>query len=197
MLNEITIVSTQTKLDDISNITEEYNIKKLILVSNKEINLLNLETDPIFENIDINILNLNVENLDLKVSCKEISEFIIKEAEKSSNIVVKLNIENFMLNNALYYATCYNKDIIKSVIMYDTNLHKIIYLPLFDFKLSDAKKVILRNIEDGKNTIEDISKSVNRSHSMVYNHIRDLREVGFIEKDSLKLNNAAKILLSL
>ncbi|WP_461462003.1 ArsR family transcriptional regulator [Methanobrevibacter sp.] len=197
MLNEITIVSTQKKLEDISKINEEYNIKKIILVCNKEINLLDLETDPIFENIDINILNLDVEYLDLKVSCKEISDFLIKEAEKSTNIVVKLTIENFMLNNALYYATCFNKEIINSVIMYDTNLHKIIHLPLFDFKLSDAKKTILRNIEDGKTTIEDISKSINRSHSMVYNHIRDLREVGFIDKESLKLNNSAKILLSL
>lgn len=197
MLNEITIVSTQKKLEDISNIIEEYNIKKIILVCNKEINLLDLETDPIFENIDINILNLDVEYLDLKVSCKEISDFLIKEAEKSTNIVVKLTIENFMLNNALYYATCFNKEIINSVIMYDTNIHKIIHLPLFDFKLSDAKKTILRNIEDGKTTIEDISKSINRSPSMVYNHIRDLREVGFIDKESLKLNNSAKILLSL
>ena len=32
---------------------------------------------------------------------------------------------------------------------------------------------------------------------MVYNHIRDLKDMGFIEKDSLKINNAAEIILSL
>ena len=198
MINEITIVSTQRELDDIPLMTEEYKIKKLILVCNEAINQSDLENNPMLESIDVDILNLNVKHIDLEVTCSIISEFLIKEAENSTNdIVVKLSLENYMLNISLYYAACFNKDIIKSVLIFDNKLKKILHLPLFDYKLSEAKRAILTNIEDGKNTIEDIAEAVGRSNSMVYNHIRDLREIGLLEKDSLKLNNSAKILLSL
>lgn len=197
MNNNITLVTTQKKFNDIPYINQIYKIKKISLIYSELNNPADLESNSLLEEIDIDILNFKLPYIDLIDMTTKISKYLIKEAKSSNEIIVKLSNDNGILNMALFYAACYNKKNIKSVIIYDTNLHKILHLPLFDFKLSDAKKVILKNIQKGKNSIEDIAKAVGRSNSMVYNHIRDLKDMGFIEKDSLKINNAAEIILSL
>ncbi len=197
MNNNITLVTTQKKFNDIPYINQIYKIKKISLIYSELNNPADLESNSLLEEMDIDILNFKLPYIDLIDMTTKISKFLIKEAKSSNEIIVKLSNDNGILNMALFYAACYNKKNIKSVIIYDTNLHKILHLPLFDFKLSDAKKVILKNIQKGKNSIEDIAKAVGRSNSMVYNHIRDLKDMGFIEKDSLKINNAAEIILSL
>lgn len=197
MNNNITLVTTQKKFNDIPYINQIYKIKKISLIYSELNNPADLESNSLLEEMDIDILNFKLSYIDLIDMTTKISKYLIKEAKSSNEIIVKLSNDNGILNMALFYAACYNKKNIKSVIIYDTNLHKILHLPLFDFKLSDAKKVILKNIQKGKNSIEDIAKAVGRSNSMVYNHIRDLKDMGFIEKDSLKINNAAEIILSL
>lgn len=197
MNNNITLVTTQKNFNDIPYINQIYKIKKISLIYSELNNPADLESNSLLEEMDIDILNFKLPYIDLIDMTTKISKFLIKEAKSSNEIIVKLSNDNGILNMALFYAACYNKKNIKSVIIYDTNLHKILHLPLFDFKLSDAKKVILKNIQKGKNSIEDIAKAVGRSNSMVYNHIRDLKDMGFIEKDSLKINNAAEIILSL
>ena len=197
MNNNITLVTTQKKFNDIPYINQIYKIKKISLISSELNNPADLESNSLLEEMDIDILNFKLPYIDLIDMTTKISKYLIKEAKSSNEIIVKLSNDNGILNMALFYAACYNKKNIKSVIIYDTNLHKILHLPLFDFKLSDAKKVILKNIQKGKNSIEDIAKAVGRSNSMVYNHIRDLKDMGFIEKDSLKINNAAEIILTL
>ena len=197
MNNNITLVTTQKKFNDIPYINQIYKIKKISLIYSELNNPADLESNSLLEEMDIDILNFKLPYIDLIDMTTKISKYLIKEAKSSNEIIVKLSNDNGILNIALFYAACYNKKNIKSVIIYDTNLHKILHLPLFDFKLSDAKKVILKNIQKGKNSIEDIAKAVGRSNSMVYNHIRDLKDMGFIEKDSLKINNAAEIILSL
>ncbi len=197
MNNNITLVTTQKKFNDIPYINQIYKIKKISLIYSELNNPADLESNSLLEEMDIDILNFKLPYIDLIDMTTKISKYLIKEAKSSNEIIVKLSNDNGILNMALFYAACYNKKNIKSVIIYDTNLHKILHLPLFDFKLSDAKKVILKNIQNGKNSIEDIAKAVGRSNSMVYNHIRDLKDMGFIEKDSLKINNAAEIILSL
>lgn len=197
MNNNITLVTTQKNFNDIPYINQIYKIKKISLIYSELNNPADLESNSLLEEMDIDILNFKLPYIDLIDMTTKISKFLIKEAKSSNEIIVKLSNDNGILNIALFYAACYNKKNIKSVIIYDTNLHKILHLPLFDFKLSDAKKVILKNIQKGKNSIEDIAKAVGRSNSMVYNHIRDLKDMGFIEKDSLKINNAAEIILSL
>lgn len=197
MNNNITLVTTQKNFNDIPYINQIYKIKKISLIYSELNNPADLESNSLLEEIDIDILNFKLPYIDLIDMTTKISKYLIKEAKSSNEIIVKLSNDNGILNMALFYAACYNKKNIKSVIIYDTNLHKILHLPLFDFKLSDAKKVILKNIQKGKNSIEDIAKAVGRSNSMVYNHIRDLKDMGFIEKDSLKINNAAEIILSL
>lgn len=197
MNNNITLVTTQKNFNDIPYINQIYKIKKISFIYSELNNPADLESNSLLEEMDIDILNFKLPYIDLIDMTTKISKFLIKEAKSSNEIIVKLSNDNGILNMALFYAACYNKKNIKSVIIYDTNLHKILHLPLFDFKLSDAKKVILKNIQKGKNSIEDIAKAVGRSNSMVYNHIRDLKDMGFIEKDSLKINNAAEIILSL
>lgn len=197
MNNNITLVTTQKNFNDIPYINQIYKIKKISLIYSELNNPADLESNSLLEEMDIDILNFKLPYIDLIDMTTKISKYLIKEAKSSNEIIVKLSNDNGILNMALFYAACYNKKNIKSVIIYDTNLHKILHLPLFDFKLSDAKKVILKNIQKGKNSIEDIAKAVGRSNSMVYNHIRDLKDMGFIEKDSLKINNAAEIILSL
>ena len=143
MNNNITLVTTQKKFNDIPYINQIYKIKKISLISSELNNPADLESNSLLEEMDIDILNFKLPYIDLIDMTTKISKYLIKEAKSSNEIIVKLSNDNGILNMALFYAACYNKKNIKSVIIYDTNLHKILHLPLFDFKLSDAKKVIL------------------------------------------------------
>ncbi|MFH1636871.1 MAG: DUF6293 family protein [Candidatus Woesearchaeota archaeon] len=70
---------------------------------------------------------------------------------------------------------------------------RVLKLPLLSLKPSKAKQAILKEISKGNKNVISMTKKLKKTKGIIYIHIRELREDGFIEKDELELTEVGKI----
>ena len=116
---------------------------------------------------------------------------IIEENATKYNIVV--NVSGGRKTQALgaIYGASLKHDKIDRIIYVMKENNEIVELPIFCIGLSNSKLKILNYLNDGM-SVQDISKKTNTTKSMIYNHIRNLKEKGFID-NSNHLTLAGKI----
>jgi len=65
---------------------------------------------------------------------------------------------------------------------------------ILSFNISDTKKIILEQIKSGVSSIQDIAIKVGISKGMAYNHLRELKAMGYIKgEDGYTITDAGKI----
>jgi CRISPR-associated protein Csa3 len=89
---------------------------------------------------------------------------------------------------------CYARQDMVEKIVYVTEEDKnIIDLPILNFGISKTKRIILEEIKQGENNVKNLSTRIGISRGMTYNHIRELREMGLIDPDTLNITSAGEL----
>ncbi|MCC7550814.1 MAG: CRISPR locus-related DNA-binding protein [Methanobacterium sp.] len=89
---------------------------------------------------------------------------------------------------------CYARQDMVEKIVYITEEDKnIIELPILNFGISRTKRIILEEIHTGENNVKNLSTKIGISRGMTYNHIRELREMGLIDENSLNITSAGEL----
>jgi CRISPR-associated protein Csa3 len=89
---------------------------------------------------------------------------------------------------------CYARQDMVEKIVYITEEDKnIIDLPILNFGISKTKRSILEEIQSGENNVQNLSTKIGISRGMTYNHIRELREMGLVDPDYLKITSAGEL----
>jgi len=70
---------------------------------------------------------------------------------------------------------------------------QIIDLPILNFGISKTKRMILEELEKEETSVKNLSIKIGISRGMTYNHIRELRGMGFISKDKLEITTAGEL----
>ena len=70
---------------------------------------------------------------------------------------------------------------------------EVVDLPILNFGISATKRMILEELEEGETSVKNLSVKVGISRGMTYNHIRELREMGFISADELEITSAGQL----
>ena len=70
----------------------------------------------------------------------------------------------------------------------------LIDFPILSFNISDTKKAILEQIRSGVTSVAAIAINVGISKGMAYNHLRELKAMGYItDEDGYSITDAGKI----
>jgi CRISPR-associated protein Csa3 len=70
----------------------------------------------------------------------------------------------------------------------------LIDFPILSFNISDTKKAILEQIQSGVTSVAAIALNVGISKGMAYNHLRELKSMGYITgDDGYTITDAGKI----
>ena len=69
---------------------------------------------------------------------------------------------------------------------------KVLAMPLLNFKLGPTKTRILKEISKGDKKMSSIIAKVGKNKSIVYSHIKDLKNNGYIT-DDMELTDAGRI----
>ena len=89
---------------------------------------------------------------------------------------------------------CYARQDMVEKIVYITEEDKnIIDLPILNFGISKTKRSNLEEIQSGENNVQNLSTKIGISRGMTYNHIRELREMGLVDPDYLKITSAGEL----
>ena len=85
-------------------------------------------------------------------------------------------------------------DMVKRIVYVTEEDNFIIDFPILSFNISDTKKIILEHIKSGVRSVQDIARGVGISKGMAYNHLRELKAMGYITgEDGYSITDAGKI----
>ena len=89
---------------------------------------------------------------------------------------------------------CYaRQDMIEKIVYVTEEDKNIIDLPILNFGISKTKRIILEEIKQGENNVKNLSTRIGISRGMTYNHIRELREMGLIDPETLTITSAGEL----
>ncbi len=70
----------------------------------------------------------------------------------------------------------------------------ILELPVLSFDISETKRMILEEIAASNKSVPNIARKAGISRGMAYNHVRELKEKGYVsDKEGLNLTTAGKL----
>ncbi|MFH1261771.1 MAG: CRISPR-associated CARF protein Csa3 [Candidatus Micrarchaeota archaeon] len=136
---------------------------------------------------------VKVKGSDLLAIASKTVEFI--EANKDDRIVVNVSGGWKLLAQGVLYGCYARKDLIDRIVCNNLENNSIVELPKLTFGLSSVKKELLEEIaKRGDKSISEIAKKLDKTRGMVYQHLKELKENGYID-DKFYITDAGKMAL--
>ncbi len=193
---DTTLISTIYSLEPVMASITHFSPKKLILLReenapDKKMNAERMLHETVGKVIDVETQITSI--YDVVQIAQDIVEVIEKEAADGRRIIV--NISGGRKPQALgALFGCYARhEEVEKIIYITEEDQDIIDLPILNFGISATKRLILEELVDGETSVKNLSIKVGISRGMTYNHIRELRDMGFIHQTHLNITSAGKL----
>jgi CRISPR-associated protein Csa3 len=130
---------------------------------------------------------------DLLQISQDVCDAISKQDNDSYRVVANLNTDIKVQILGFIFGLYNQAHFIDEIFYIDAETKEFINVPILKFGLSDTKKDLLLRIKNGEKTVQKLSKDLGISRGMTYNHIRELRDMGLIDRDILEITTAGNL----
>jgi CRISPR-associated protein Csa3 len=115
---------------------------------------------------------------------KDVVDIIEKEHALSRGVLINVSGGRKPQAFGALYGAFARSDMVKKVVYVTEEDNFMIEFPILSFNLSPTKKSILEMIQNGTVAVENIAATVGISKGMTYNHLRELKTMGYVSDDS-------------
>lgn len=140
------------------------------------------------------IYSFTVSESNILSIAKSISSIMNEHANKTSEMWINISTEKQDFTYGMMfgaYAHCKN---VSKLFYISKETNAMEFLPTLSYHLSPTKKVILNNISMGIQKVAVIAKNACITRGMAYNHINELKSMGYLNNDEqLSITNAGKL----
>jgi CRISPR-associated protein Csa3 len=193
---EYTLISTIYSIEPIMVCITQFSPKKVVLLREEDAPQAKLKVEEIIRETVGNFIDIETKITSLYDVVRIAQDTVdVIETEKANNRKLFVNISGGRKPQALgALFGCYARhgDIERIVYVTEED-SQTIDLPILNFGLSPTKRMVLEELrKDGKN-VKNLAIKIGISRGMTYNHIRELREMGFISPDKLEITTAGEL----
>lgn len=114
---------------------------------------------------------------------KDVADIIEKEHALGSSVLLNVSGGRKPQAFGALYGAFARSDMVKKVVYVTEEDNFMIEFPILSFNLSPTKKSILEMIQNGTVAVENIAATIGISKGMTYNHLRELKTMGYITDD--------------
>ncbi|AFV22371.1 transcriptional regulator [Methanolobus psychrophilus R15] len=114
---------------------------------------------------------------------KDVADIIEKEHALGKNVLINVSGGRKPQAFGTLFGAYARSDMVKKVVYVTEEDNFMIEFPILSFNLSPTKKVILELIQNGTSAVENIAANVGISKGMAYNHLRELKAMGYISDE--------------
>jgi CRISPR-associated protein Csa3 len=115
---------------------------------------------------------------------KDVVDIIEKEHALGRGVLINVSGGRKPQAFGALYGAFARSDMVKKVVYVTEEDNFMIEFPILSFNLSPTKKLILEMIQNGTVAVENIAATVGISKGMTYNHLRELKTMGYVSDDS-------------
>jgi CRISPR-associated protein Csa3 len=191
-----TLISTIYSIEPVMFCITHFSPKKIVLLidenpDEKQAEAIRMLNETVGRILEIQLKETAV--YDVYKIAEDTVDVIWQEHEQKNRITV--NVSGGRKPQALgALFGCYARPDEVEKIVYVTEEDKnVIELPILNFGISQTKRRILEELEKDQISVKDLSEKIGISRGMTYNHIRELRHMGFIDRDKLEITTAGKL----
>ncbi|MTK63501.1 MAG: CRISPR locus-related DNA-binding protein [Methanobacterium sp.] len=193
---DYTLISTIYSIEPIMVCITQFSPKKVVLLREEDAPPAKLKVEQIISETVGNFIYIETKITSLYDVVRIAKDTVdVIENEKADNRKLFVNISGGRKPQALgALFGCYARhgDIERIVYVTEED-SQTIDLPILNFGLSATKRMVLEELtKDGK-SVKNLAIRIGISRGMTYNHIRELREMGFISPDKLEITTAGKL----
>lgn len=193
---ETTLISTVYSIEPVMICITQFSPRKVVLIMEEEPPREKEQVQKIIEDTLGKFIKVQIKETslyDVVQIAKDTVDTIDEERAKGRKIVV--NISGGRKTQALgVLFGCYARNNDVQRIAYVTEEEgEIIDLPILSFGISKTKKKLLEELKKGETSVKNLALKLGISRGMTYNHIRELRNMGFIDPEKLEITSAGEI----
>jgi CRISPR-associated protein Csa3 len=193
---ETTLISTIYSLEPVMACITHFTPKKLILLREEDSPDKKLEAERMLKETVGKVIQVEAHLTsiyDVVQIAQDTADAIEKEAAQGRKIII--NISGGRKPQALgALFGCYSRhEEVERIVYVTQEDQEIIDLPILNFGISPTKRLILEELKEGETSVKNLSVKVGISRGMTYNHIRELRDMGFIHHSRLEITSAGEL----
>ncbi|MGD9627126.1 MAG: CRISPR-associated CARF protein Csa3 [Methanobacteriales archaeon] len=193
---ETTLISTVYSIEPVMICITQFSPRKVVLIMEEEPPKEKEQVQKIIEDTLGNFIEVKIKETslyDVVQIAKDTVDTIDEERAKGRKVVV--NISGGRKTQALgVLFGCYARNNDVQRIAYVTEEEgEIIDLPILSFGISKTKKKVLEELKRGETSVKNLALKLGISRGMTYNHIRELRNMGFIDPEKLEITSAGEL----
>lgn len=193
---ETTLISTIYSLEPVMACITHFTPKKLILLREEDSPEKKIEAERMLKETVGKVIDVEAHLTsiyDVVQIAQDTADAIEKEVAQGRKIII--NISGGRKPQALgALFGCYSRhEEVERIVYVTQEDQEIIDLPILNFGISPTKRLILEELEKDETSVKNLSVKVGISRGMTYNHIRELRDMGFIHHSRLEITSAGKL----
>ncbi len=121
---------------------------------------------------------------DILAIAKTTVELIDSNKAADNKIIVSVAGANKLLTNAVLFGSYARPDRILRIVTNKTQSNELISLPKLSYNIGSTKRDLLSKMEGRKDkTIGQIAKEMHRTRGMIYQHLKELKDGGYLDED--------------
>ena len=193
---DYTLISTIYSIEPIMVCITQFSPKKVVLLREEDAPQAKIKVEQIITETVGNFIDIETKITSLYDVVRIAQDTVdVIENEKANNRKLFVNISGGRKPQALgALFGCYARhgDIERIVYVTEED-SQTIDLPILNFGLSPTKRMVLEELKKDGKSVKNLAIKIGISRGMTYNHIRELREMGFIAPDKLEITTAGEL----
>ncbi len=193
----LTLISTIYTLEPVIVCVTRLSPSKLILLTEEGTDEKKLRSEQTLEDTFGKVIEIEKRNTSLYDTVKvaqDVATLIEEEHARGNHIMINVSGGRKPQAFGALFGAYTRSDMVKRIVYVTEEDNFIIDFPILSFNISDTKKIILEQIKSGVNSIQVIALKVGISKGMAYNHLRELKAMGYIkDEDGYTITDAGKI----
>lgn len=193
---ETTLISTIYSLEPVMACITHFSPKKLVILREEDSPERKIDAERMLQETVGRVIELETKITSIYDVVQIAQDTVdVIEQENAQNRRVIVNISGGRKPQALgALFGCYTRHkMVESIVYVTEEDGTIIDLPILNFGISKTKLMILEELLIGETSVKNLAIKVGISRGMTYNHIRELREMGFIHTQKLEITSAGRL----
>jgi len=196
-MTNLTLISTIFTLEPVIVCVTRLSPSKLILLTEEGTVEKKLRSEQTIEDTFGKIIKIQKKNTSLYDPVRvaqDVAKLIEEEHSPGNHVMINVSGGRKPQAFGALFGAYTRSDMVKRIVYVTEEDNFIIDFPILSFNISNTKKIILEHIESGTSSVQDIAIGVGISKGMAYNHLRELKAMGYITGgDGYQITDAGKI----
>ena len=196
-MTNLTLISTIYTLEPVIVCVTRLSPSKLILLTEEGTVEKKLRSEQTIEDTFGKIIEIQKKNTSLYDPVRvaqDVANLIEEEHAQGNHVMINVSGGRKPQAFGALFGAYTRSDMVKRIVYVTEEDNFIIDFPILSFNISDTKKIILEHIKSGVSSVQDIAIGVGISKGMAYNHLRELKAMGYITgEDGYSITDAGKI----